>query len=247
MRNIIIELNGLIETVKDGKIVQISKGGIEMPAQSRPDASASIEDIIEQLSMAKAIQMQGIYNAIQTRKEINSLKEVLNKVLVSLSKTDENLIGTIIGKLGKSKWLNEEVFYLYPCNSLFESVTSNCFGDHIYKHGRPVNKTPDDLCFSFPEEDVHEIEVYTDSPLSMELFTMQAPEEASSDWEGWSWMVESSLKTSNMVSKMGDSESGLFNQVMTSLPWSLSNIWQTFLGFSSIVAYISLFLALCRR
>lgn len=123
--------------------------------------------------LSRFIQMQRIFNILQLKKEIISMKTTVFKMVNSLGKTDGSLTGPLLETPGKSKWVTRDAFYLYPCFTEFTSNASNWYGNTTYKHGRQINKTYGDLCFSIAVEKVQQVKVFRDEPLWFDLFDIQ--------------------------------------------------------------------------
>ncbi|APP91608.1 glycoprotein [Sinu virus] len=85
------------------------------------------------------------YNLEKLHAQMNKLSNMIHKIVVSLAKVDERLIGNLLGRYVATEFLSEEKFLTYPC-TVPPSTNSNCFNGSIFKDGRWVSNGNPSLC-----------------------------------------------------------------------------------------------------
>lgn len=115
--------------------------------------AASIEDLQQHIQVEHMLNEELRYNFGMVLAEIAELRKILTKVIISTSKIDDHLIGTILENNAKSNFVSKEVFFLTPCATI-EQTTSNCYKDMRFKNGRWIPNTTNEVCTNVtsPEE-----------------------------------------------------------------------------------------------
>ncbi|AED98372.1 glycoprotein [Jos virus] len=186
----------------------------EIPDHSRGDSDpnvallahkASIEDL-RSLMLSQMYELEGLKVTLASiDARFQRLTDILNKIVLSVAKVDDRLIGELLAKKMASKFLTEKEFLLFKCLSPIGSDT-NCYGDVMFRDGRWVKKTDTSMCVNLTETD----------PVGINLFNFTGlwyptPEEVHfrgvvEDEEGWSFVAktkEDLLKTMMLTHKGG--------------------------------------------
>lgn len=106
--------------------------------------AASIEDLKAIVNVEHQLNEELRYNFAIVTSELEQLRALVSKIILSTAKIDDRLIGNILGVQARSQFLSETVFLLAPCAEP-PRVDSNCFKDMIYRDGRWMkNANPKD-------------------------------------------------------------------------------------------------------
>lgn len=75
---------------------------------------ANIEDVHHLLEIEHLFNEELRYNFANVLEILRQQQRTINSLVTSIAKIDDKLIGNIMGNKGRSKFINEETFYLYP-------------------------------------------------------------------------------------------------------------------------------------
>jgi len=170
--------------------------------QTNDQKSASIDDIMKVQNEIMYTMSETHHNVAFLNMHINILHNVINKIIKSVSKIDDELVSNIINKKGKSKWLNKDIFNLCPCFDEKMDSSENCKGDFIFKNGRITQKTEENTkyCAKFDYKNVKNIDYFSDDDeIVINELMYPPPKGTSSDWDGWSWMASEKDNVNNAI------------------------------------------------
>lgn len=209
--------------------------------------AASIEDLKAVIQSEHFINEELRYNFGLLLKEVQELRNVLTKTIISTAKIDDKLIGNIIGQSARSKFVTENTFFLEPCIQP-KSDSSNCAGDFIFKDGRWTEK----------EEIVECIKTKNAGTLSLfkeeELWLPDLGENkfvgTASDFGGWSYFAKEKENFNRAMrwtenAKTTTSIGDLYNYPKDFFNYSIVGFVTTHLGMVLVLAAIIVFL--CKR
>lgn len=97
--------------------------------------AASKEDLHRVIEIEHMLNEELRYNFGLVLEELADLRAAIIKVVLSTSKIDDQLMGSILGHNVRSQFVNEEIFYLSPCKNI-EANSTNCKGDLTFRNGR---------------------------------------------------------------------------------------------------------------
>lgn len=99
LRNMEMRIIGSIKIVDETrlKIETINHKHSGNLSTKNQNSASTLSDVVEQIHLVQASQLQSLYNAGAMMGAISDLQRTLSKVITSSSKLDERLIGNIIG------------------------------------------------------------------------------------------------------------------------------------------------------
>lgn len=209
--------------------------------------AASIEDLRAIIQAEHMINEELRYNFGILLKEVQELRNILTQTIVSTAKIDDRLIGNIIGKPGRSKFVTEEKFFLDPCVKP-SSENSNCAGNHIFKNGRWATNSRSTECVEL--KDTKTLSLFNKEDLWLPELKKGEFLGTSSDFEGWSYFAK---EKDNMDKAMrwtenAESSSGigdLYKYPKGFFDYSVVGFVTTHLGIIGVLAAVVWFL--CRK
>lgn len=107
--------------------------------------AVSKEDLYRVIEMEHMQNEELRYNFALVLGEIADQREDMIKVILSVAKMDDKLLGAILGQNARSQFLTEKVFYLSPCQNNFTD-NSNCQGNMTFRNGRWQEKLNESQC-----------------------------------------------------------------------------------------------------
>lgn len=117
--------------------------------------AASLEDLHRAIQTEHLINEELRYNFGQVLQLIRRQQKIIESIILSVGKIDDQLIGRILGNKAQSSFVGDKQFFMIPCNEPVSSSISNCNSNMIFKNGRwnqftkPSNKPTE--CKTFPE------------------------------------------------------------------------------------------------
>lgn len=146
--------------------------------------AASIEDLKTIISAEHMINEELRYNFGLVLEELTSLRNIMRKMIISVAKIDDRLLGNIMDQSARSRFINDDIFYLSPCADP-EKRDSNCVGGLMFSNGRWVKKTDEAKC----DEEIRAraIPLFKKQELWFPEFQYKQPEGTIADIEGWTY------------------------------------------------------------
>jgi len=150
--------------------------------------ASSIDDLNELSNDLTYIQDQQLFNILQNRKEIQEIRGVLVKVINSIAKWDDHLIGAVVQKPFVSRFISPNSFILYPCIDQTEATT-NCHNGMKFTNGRWVSEKedPDLECKNFPAP--KNLTLFTDLNLDSSIVFHKKPRGTIADEDTMTWFA----------------------------------------------------------
>nr|APG77868.1 hemagglutinin [Beihai orthomyxo-like virus 1] len=215
------------------------------------DGSASIADV-EQLRETTTFLVKMIqHDVLALMKTMQTMMRVNTKMINSLAKMDDRLIGNIINNQIKTTWFNEKLFKICPCYRLKKAKHSNCYEDYIFKDGRYILNKDFSKCVSIGDSLIQNMTIFNISTPFMFEMNIPPPEGSSNSWDGWSWLAEKKQKIIDSMlyaeesSNPESSISQFFSEGFSSIfGWG---IFTKISGFIGWIAFFMALIALCRR
>lgn len=146
--------------------------------------AASIEDLRAIITKEHQLNEELRYNFALITAELEQLRTLVRKTIISTAKIDDRLLGNILGNQARSQFVSETAFLLTPCAD--PPITeSNCFKDLIYRDGRWMKNTNTTDCI-----DVEKVE-RLDLVKRVEMWFPELGKEqylgTSQDFDGWTF------------------------------------------------------------
>nr|QMP82117.1 hemagglutinin [Hymenopteran orthomyxo-related virus OKIAV173] len=237
-----------MEIIEGDQIITMTKAKGNGEEDPKIFDSPSISTLSETINEIKVTQLQAQYNSLENAKGINELQDVVARIIKSVSKIDDNLIGAVTKKRMQSKWINDEYFRMCDLGRTILDGMTNCQGDESFYLGRVGEKKKDHMCFSIDKNETRWIQLFGLNPLSMDSVTKPRIIESHSDMDGWSWIKEHQEQIMESVGgdytkKMGD----LSDRIDYGNRWLLDPLLSWMLTLTMPVAWLSLILSIFRR
>lgn len=106
---------------------------------------SSIEDLHRVIEAEHMLNEELRYNFGLVLKEQADLRDIIIKTVLSSARSDDQLLGSVLGHRSRSKFVTENVFYLLPCEEVTTADT-NCYGNLTFQNGRWQNNLNQDQC-----------------------------------------------------------------------------------------------------
>nr|WGJ63874.1 glycoprotein [Bourbon virus] len=116
------------------------------------------------------------------------LTKLMNKMVSSLAKIDDRLIGALLEKPMASKFISPTKFMVSPCVAVLEEE-SNCHKDSIYRDGRWVYNNDPTKCFVLNSSQT--IDLFNFRTLWLPQLVAAKVEGVVSDEDGWTFVANS--------------------------------------------------------
>nr|UDY81362.1 MAG: glycoprotein [Varroa orthomyxovirus-1] len=164
--------------------------------------SASLDDLLK-VNRELHFQVENLrYNLAIADTNHRALYKVVERLILSVAKMDERLIGNILKKDVATRFLNDTTFMMAPCVSPVQT-TSNCNNGSIYDSGRWVPNTDPSRCINFNEPKA--VSLLNEKSLWFPAVGDPKSRGISAEQEGWSFVVnsKSALQETLLVTKNG--------------------------------------------
>lgn len=149
--------------------------------------AASIEDLRSVIAVEHMLNEELRYNFGLVLEELTKQRNILVKMIISASKIDDRLLGAVLGKEARSKFITDEKFYLLPCKELVET-NSNCRGETTYKNGRWQKRHNDSSCITINDTTTLDLlepkELWLPNTLDQEIIG------TTENMEGWTYYAK---------------------------------------------------------
>lgn len=211
--------------------------------------AAGIEDLKMVIAYEQMINEELRYNFGLLMKEVQELRNILTKAIMSTAKIDDKLIGSVLGQAARSKFVGENQFFLEPCMKP-EPVNSNCAGLFVYKDGRWTEKGELTECTEISN---------STSILLFEKDELWLPEirqgeflGTAKDFEGWSYVAKEKenmdramkwTRNAQSTTSIGD----LYNYPKGLFNYSVMGFVMAHLGVIAVLAAVLWFVCRKRR
>ncbi|QFR36191.1 glycoprotein [Thailand tick thogotovirus] len=132
----------------------------------------------------------------------NTLSKMFNKLVSSVAKIDERLIGNLIDRDAASTFASNEKFFLSPCVT-HKTSESNCVNNSIYSDGRWVHNDDPTKCFSLTKS--KEVDLFGFQELWIPEIVSPKVTGIIADEEGWAFVANSkkALQDTMLYTKNG--------------------------------------------
>lgn len=138
-------------------------------------------------------------------KEILHTREILRKTILSVAKIDDKLLGTILNNQARSQFLNEDKFYLIPCEKSGD-YNSNCKMDMVFKAGRWELKTNKTICSNITK--AGSINIFQSLDLTAEK---SQQDNLQNDFDGWTFFIDEQNKLIKRGNTIYDKQQKLYD------------------------------------
>lgn len=146
--------------------------------------AANIENLKKVIMAEIQLNKEISHNFGLVENEIIRWRTILIKTISSIAKIDDNLLGTLLDNQARSQFINEDEFYLTPCEG-FKSSNSNCKRDMVFRTGRWELKTNETNCYNTTKTRSINILEFLDLPIGKEQLTESAYES-----DGWTAVMK---------------------------------------------------------
>lgn len=96
--------------------------------------AAGLEDLRAVISHEKLMNEELRYNYGKVLADLSKVKKALVTVVLSSAKVDDRLVGNIIDRPSRTKFLNESIFTLHPVREQ-QTINSKCKDNKILARG----------------------------------------------------------------------------------------------------------------
>nr|DBA44335.1 TPA_asm: hemagglutinin [Cotesiavirus orthomyxi] len=190
-----------------------------------------LEDIIDSNSLREE------YNTQVTWIEIQRISDILTKMLISLSKTDPELIPEILRMGGKTVWETKKLFRVCENKGPVIEHNSNCHEGETTKGGVQVKISSETLCEKFPSYTNISILGHSNIDFNWSLPKIWI-EKSYLDEGPWKWLAENKDNIMSMSGVKADKGTILNGE-------SGYDYWSIAVKISVVVSFLNLVIVLC--
>lgn len=212
----------------------------EMPTLADLKA-ASMEDLRDVIATEHMLNEELRYNFGLVLQELADLQKIMIKIVISIAKVDDKLIGNVIGQPSRSKFLTEESFTLTPCETV-KIENSTCQGNSTFRNGRWQPRTNEDYCTNITKVD----EIKLMEPVDLWLPNIIDHKQIGTidNFEGWSYYVKEQEGLRKNMEWTNSARSATSLKDVLELPEGFLN--QAMAGFltSNVIIYVGAILVL---
>lgn len=209
-------------------------------------AGASLEDLKTLYATEMMIVEEVKFGLVKNTQRIIEMERMYLKLVNSLSKIDDKLLGTLLSGDFVTEYLNDEMFVIKPCLKR-GPVSSNCKGNLIFKEGRWVTRLASDTCVNL--ESSKPISLF--SELSLWLPKISEPDYLGlpSDYSGWSFIAERKKALIETMENTKNGGKGTSLEDALSMPsGSITHMISGLVGisFTTLVGFVIIALLICK-
>lgn len=202
--------------------------------------AVSIEDLEAVIAKEKLLSEEMRYNFGKLLEEMYVVKKDLVKIY-------DKLIGNIMGKPARTRFLNEKVFTLHPIAEP-EAPTSNCVVDLVFQHGRWTSQDKKTECHEI--KNVKEISMFEKFELWYPHLKPQKMLGTANNFEGWTYYANERKNIQNALEWSKNTQENMSLQDLLNFP---EGYFQTTVfcfitsHMATIMVEVGLTVATCRR
>jgi hypothetical protein len=250
IRNTLMVVTGSIRYVDNSTVKEIAGNdnrNVKHPLL-RKGSAPDIESLLIEMNTLKASSLQSIYNDEIIVEDISNVKRLLVRMIESISKIDDELLSSVTGFIGRSKFVSSDIFIFRPCLSQWNSPFSNCDGAFKLNHGRAtMTNGKGEGCYSISSGAIQPIGIFDQERIITTRYEVPVPHSYSGGWDSWSWYIDEMTKTPEMDFNTGMGSASSNESSFLDGNWLLSPFLQWFHSASSIIGWVSLVLHFVRR
>lgn len=164
----------------------ITRFGQEKKSDLANLKAASIEDLKQIIAEEHMLNEELRYNFGQILASYQSLRRMMQSIILSTAKVDDRLIGNILGQPARSHFVSDSTFHLSPCSDPAASA-QNCANGLIFKDGRWTKLTGSAECQNITG--VRPLDLFEKIELWFPDGKDFSPVGVAEDMEGWSFVA----------------------------------------------------------
>lgn len=209
--------------------------------------AASIEDLKTIVAGEHQLNEELRYNFALVAAEMEQLRTLLRKTILSVAKIDDRLVGNILSIPARTQFLSETVFLMSPCSEP-PILDSNCYKDLIFKEGRWMKNSDQTECINLKK--VERLELVKKSEMWLPELKDEQYIGTASDFTGWTYYAQEKDNLNNAMEWVQNSQAITSIADIVNYPKEFLN--HTLLGFFTthlltIIAISVLAYFLCRK